>query len=332
MRASRLLSILMLLQTRGRMSAARLAAEVEVDLRTIYRDIDDLSSAGVPVYAERGRSGGFQLLEGYRTKLTGLTRAEAEALFLVGLPEAAAELGLREPSAAARLKMLAALPAETRAAADRVASRFHFDPTPWYRDPEAGPLLRIVAEAVWAGRKLRVRYESWDKIVERDLDPLGLVLKAGVWYLVARADRSIRTYRVSKILEAAAREESFAYPAGFDLAAQWRRSAKEFEASLYRDKAILIVSERGRRRFASFSAAVEKAAKETAREVAPGRWRVTIPIETIAQAVRDVLSFGAEAEVVGPDALRSAVREQAAQLAAIYETGSKTRAARRKKP
>src|SRR5262249_54890432 len=158
------------------------------------------SSSGVPVYAERGRAGGFQLIEGYRTKLTGLTRAEAEALFLAGMPGPAADLGLKENSAAARLKMLAALPPETRVAADRVANRFHFDPAPWYRDPETGPLLRIVAEAVWASRKLRVRYESWDKVVERDLEPLGLVLKAGVWYLIARAGNSTpRTYRVSKV-------------------------------------------------------------------------------------------------------------------------------------
>jgi predicted DNA-binding transcriptional regulator YafY len=318
MRASRLLSLLMLLQAKGRMSGQALATELEVDIRTIYRDIDDLSSSGVPVYAERGRSGGFQLLEGYRTKLTGLTQGEAEALFLAGFPGPAADLGLKDNSAAARLKLLAALPAESRIAADRVAARFHFDPTPWYRDPEAGPLLRIVAEAVWASRKLRVRYESWDKIVERDLDPLGLVLKAGVWYLVARADRSVRTYRISKILEAAAREETFVYPPGFDLAAQWRSSSQAFEAGVYQGDATLSVTQKGMRRFQFLGAAVERAAKASARKTGADRWRVVIPIESVAQATRDVLSFGTDAEVLTPQALREAVRDQAAELAALY--------------
>ncbi len=327
MRASRLLSILMLLQTRGRMSAEAMAGEFEVSVRTIYRDIDGLSASGVPVYAERGRAGGFQLLEGYRTKLTGLTRAEGEALFLAGMPGPAADLGLRESSAAARLKLLAALPVEARVAADRVASRFHFDATPWYRDPDSGPLLRIVAEAVWASRKLRVRYESWDKIVERDLDPLGLVLKAGVWYLVARAERSVRTYRVSKILEAAAREESFAYPPGFDLAAHWLKSSQAFEASLYRDSATLIVSERGRHRLNFLGAAIEKAVKTLAKKIRGDRWRVTIPIESVAQATRDMLSLGTDVEVVAPEALRAAVHAQSATLAALYAPPAKRRKA-----
>lgn len=326
MRASRLLTILILLQTRGRMSASALAAEVEVDLRTIYRDIDDLSSAGIPVYAERGRSGGFQLLEGYRTKLTGLTRAEGEALFFVGFPGPAAELGLSDNSAAARLKLLAALPVEARVAADRVSSRFHFDPTPWYRDPEAGPLLRIVAEAVWATRRLRLRYESWDKIVERDLDPLGLVLKAGVWYLVARADRSVRTYRVAKILEAAAREDGFAYPAGFDLAAHWKQAAKTFEESVYRDEAVLVVTERGRKLLRARGAAVDRAVAKTAKPAGAGRWRVTIPIESVEQAKRELLSLGAEGEVISPAPLRAAIGDEATAVAALYaKTGRKAR-------
>jgi predicted DNA-binding transcriptional regulator YafY len=318
MRASRLLSLLMLLQTRGRMSAEALASELEVTVRTIYRDVDDLSSTGVPIYAERGRAGGFQLLDGYRTKLTGLTRGEAEALFLSGMPGPAAALGLRENSASARLKMLAALPPEARVAADRVAGRFHFDPTPWYREAEAGPLLRTVAEAVWSSRKLRVRYESWDKIVERDLEPLGLVLKAGAWYLVARAERSLRTYRVSKILEAALREEGFSYPASFDLAAQWAKSARAFEDGLYRDKAVLIVSDVGRKRLGLLSGAVEKAVSASAQAQGHGRWRVTIPIESLEHAVRDLLGLGVDVEVLSPSALRAAMKARALAVVTLY--------------
>src|SRR5579863_4682773 len=149
MLASRLLSILMLLQTRGRMSASALAEEFEVSVRTVYRDVDQLSAAGVPVYADRGRSGGFQLLDGYRTKLTGLTSAEAEALFLSGLPGPAADLGLGEAMARAQLKLLAALPEGRRDDAGRIATRFHLDPVGWYRSAEDAALLPALAGAVW---------------------------------------------------------------------------------------------------------------------------------------------------------------------------------------
>jgi predicted DNA-binding transcriptional regulator YafY len=187
-------------------------------------------------------------------------------------------------------------------------------------------LLRIVAEAVWATRRLRLRYESWDKIVERDLDPLGLVLKAGVWYLVARADHSVRTYRVAKILEAAAREDGFAYPAGFDLAAHWKQAAKTFEESVYRDEAVLVVTERGRKLLRARGAAVDRAVVKTAKPAGAGRWRVTIPIESVEQAKRELLSLGAEGEVISPAPLRAAIGDEATAVAALYaKTGRKAR-------
>src|SRR5271165_3294103 len=158
MLASRLLSILMLLQTRGRMSATALADEFEVSVRTIYRDIDQLSAAGVPVYADRGRDGGFQLMDGYRTKLTGLTQPEAETIFLAGLPGPAAELGLADILATARLKLMAALPAQVQPGAERIASRFHLDPVGWFRAADPLPCLTIVAQAVWREQFLKLRY------------------------------------------------------------------------------------------------------------------------------------------------------------------------------
>ncbi|MGN6516634.1 MAG: helix-turn-helix transcriptional regulator [Rhizomicrobium sp.] len=152
MLASRLLSILMLLQARGRMSAAALAQEFEVSVRTIHRDIDQLSAAGIPVYAERGRSGGFALMDGYRTKLTGLTQPEAESLFLAGLPGPAAQLGLSDVLHAARLKLMAALPANMQPNAERIASRFHLDPVAWFKGIDPLPQLQTVARGVWAER------------------------------------------------------------------------------------------------------------------------------------------------------------------------------------
>src|SRR5499427_80365 len=187
MRASRLLSVLMLLQARGRMTAQAIAAELEVSTRTILRDLDHLSGAGVPVWADRGRNGGFQLREGWSTRLTGLTEPEAQALFLTGLPGPAADLGLGGAVASARLKVLAALPADWRSDAQRVSSRLHIDPLDWFRASARTEHLAEVSGAVWKTRRLSMRYESWSGVKDREVEPLGLVLKAGVWYMVARA-------------------------------------------------------------------------------------------------------------------------------------------------
>src|SRR5580692_9692195 len=201
MRASRLLSILLLLQTRGRMTAEALAAEFEVSVRTIYRDIDELSAADVPVYGDRGPNGGFELLDGYRTKLTGLSPAEAATLFLAGLPGPAAELGLADMLMTAQLKLTAALPEGARAAAGRISTRFHLDPVGWFRSADAARFLPMIAEAVWNEASITIRY--WRRVgpVSRTVDPLGLVLKGGAWYLVARVGEQTRTYRVANIID-----------------------------------------------------------------------------------------------------------------------------------
>src|SRR5262245_59122225 len=195
MRASRLLSILLMLQTRGQLTAGQLADELEVSIRTEYRDIEALSEAGVPVYTERGPHGGIRLVDGYRTRLTGLTADEAESLFLSGLPGTAAELGLGTVVAAARLKVLAALPPELRSRASRLGQRFHLDAPGWFKTPEAAPQLQALATAVWEDRNVRIRYDRGDRSVERELSPLGLVIKGGVWYMVALSEGQTRTYR-----------------------------------------------------------------------------------------------------------------------------------------
>ncbi len=321
MRASRLLSILLLLQTRGRMTAAALADEFETSIRTIHRDIDQLSAAGIPVYAERGRSGGFQLLDGFRTRLTGLTPAEAEALFLVGLPGPAADLGLREPTADAQLKLLAALPAEGRAGAARVAGRFHLDPVGWFRNAEAADVLPALAEAVWKARRVRVRYESWAGPVERDLEPLGLTLKAGAWYLVAQVGGKSRTYRVSAIQTLEPTQETFARPADFNLAAYWAEWARDFEARLFRGQARLRLSSEGLQRLARLAPAVAEAgAKSAGPPDANGWMAVEIPIESIDHAAGEILKLGAEAEVVAPPELRRKLAQTAQALSAIYSS------------
>ncbi|MDQ3448178.1 MAG: WYL domain-containing protein, partial [Chloroflexota bacterium] len=201
MRASRLVNLLLLLQTRGGMTAGQLAGQLEVSVRTVYRDVEALSQAGVPVYAERGPHGGVRLVDGYRTRLTGLNEDEAQALFLSGLPGPAAELGLGTVVAAARLKVLAALPPELRARASRLTQRFHLDAPGWFRPAEPVPHLEALAAAVWEARRVSVAYRRPDQTVERPLEPLGIVLKAGIWYLVAAAEGQIRSYRVSRVEE-----------------------------------------------------------------------------------------------------------------------------------
>src|ERR1700733_1703357 len=266
MLASRLLSILMLLQTRGRMSATALAAEFEVSVRTIHRDIDQLSAAGVPVYADRGRSGGFALMDGYRTKLTGMTQPEAETLFLAGLPGPVAQLGLADILSAARLKLMAALPAHVQPGAERIAARFHLDPEAWFRAADPQPALQTVARAVWSGHMLKLRYRpaGESEALPRKLGPLGLVLKAGVWYLLAQSGKSIRTYRVANILDVEITEESFARPKSFDLAAHWEQTSRAYEAGVWRGQAEVRLSPRGVALLEQLGSYVEQSARTTA--------------------------------------------------------------------
>ncbi|MEP7297956.1 MAG: YafY family protein [Burkholderiales bacterium] len=320
MRASRLLSILMLLQSRGRLSAQVLADELEVSVRTVYRDVDELSASGVPIWADRGRQGGFQLQAGWRTRVDGLTAPEAQAMFLGGLPGPAAELGLGEAMASAQLKLLAALPDGWREDARRVSSRFHVDPIDWYRGPAATDHLPAIAQAVWGEHQLDVRYESWSGVSRRRLDPLGLVLKAGIWYVVAiGGKKQARTYRLSNILELAVSDERFVRPKAFDLTAYWAESTKRFEAELYRDTALLRVTPRGMKVLRNLGQALADAADRSARDDAEAGWqRVTIPIETIEHAAGQLLRLGPDAEVLRPAALRQRLAEAITAMAVLY--------------
>src|SRR5918992_3756366 len=215
MRASRLVALMLLLQTRGQLTAVELAERLEVSERTVQRDAQALAEAGVPVVSVRGPAGGYRLERGYRTKLTGLDGAEAEALF-VG---PAAELGLGRELAAARLKLLASLPAELQERAGRAAQLFHVDMRGWFREEDRVPNLPVIAGALWRGRRLDIRYREGQNVVARRLDPLGLILKAGVWDLLAQRRGEERVYRVSRIVSARERAEPAPpRPPDFDLA------------------------------------------------------------------------------------------------------------------
>ncbi|MGQ0838702.1 helix-turn-helix transcriptional regulator [Actinokineospora sp.] len=323
MRASRLLSILLLLQTRGRMSARELAERLEVSRRTIYRDVDALTAAGVPLYAETGPAGGYQILDGYRTRLTGLTASEAESLFLTGMPGPAAELGLGATLAAAELKLMAALPIELRERAVRIRERFHLDIPGWFTDAEDTPHLATVARAVWEHRAIDVRYRRWTPTpaeVRRTLEPLGLVMKAGTWYVVARARGSPRTYRVASIRAVESVGEPFVRPPDFDLAACWRESSRRYETEVYRGEAVVRLSPEGFRVLSDVLGPVlDRAAAESASDPDPHGWcRVVLPIETVDHAVGQFLRLGAEIEVLEPADLRTRMAEIATAIAARY--------------
>jgi predicted DNA-binding transcriptional regulator YafY len=308
MRASRLLTILMSLQARGRLTAAAMAEELEVSERTIYRDIDQLSSAGIPVIADRGRDGGFKLAEGFRTELTGLTESEAETLFLAGLPGPMAELGLAELMAMARTKLLAALPAGARA--ERIAARFHLDAAGWFREGDAVALLPTVARAVWNARYLAFRYGPPDASRVRKVGPLGLVLKAGVWYLVAQKDAWYRTYRVGRMTEAEVTDEPYARPANFDLAAWWTEASREYELATYRGTATIRLSPRGRSLVDLLGPYVVKAVEKTASKPDRRGWiRCTIPVESPQGGIRELMRLGDDVEVISPDTLRAQLIE-----------------------
>lgn len=304
------------------MTADALAAEYEVSVRTIYRDIDQLSAAGAPVYAERGRSGGFQLMDGYRTRLTGLTDAEAETLFLGGLSGPAAQMGFSGAVTTMQLKLLAALPPERQAAAERLAGRFHLDPVGWYQNPDEAERLPAIAHAVWTSRRIAVRYESWKGEVKRDLEPLGLILKAGLWYLAARPaegrSREPRTYRVSNILELTVGEATFERPAVFDLTAWWTEASRRFEAEIFTGSATLRLSREGRRRLARLGVEQARIAAQADATAGDGMAEVTVPIESVEHAAMDFQRLGAEVEVLAPAALRSEMRDAALRLAALY--------------
>jgi predicted DNA-binding transcriptional regulator YafY len=302
MRATRLVSLLLLLQLRGQLTAAELADHFDVSIRTVHRDVEALGAAGVPVEAVRGPAGGFRLAGGYRTKLTGLTAAEAEALFVAPAP--AAELGLGGVLTNARLKILSALPAELQERASRAERYFHLDTRGWFRAEDTVPHLTAIAAATWRGRRLSARYREGRKVVRRTLDPLGLVLKGGAWYLVARRSVGLRVYRVSRFTAVTVRDDGFDRPHGFELAAYWDEWSRSFESSRPRVEVKVRASELVRR-FLPRDLRTEGA-------------EYVVGFESFEEAFRELLKFGPDAEVLEPADLRRRLAATAREVAALY--------------
>ena len=329
MRSSRLLTILIILQVRGRVSADALARELEVSVRTIYRDIDQLGAAGVPVYAERGRNGGFALLGGYRTNLTGLTAPEADAVSLIGAAQAAADLGLGADAASARLKILASIPPGRGKLAQRVATRFHLDPAPWYERPAPPPLLRPLAAAVWSDRQVRIAYESWKGPVKRTISPLGLVMKAGTWYVAGAVGESTRIYRVDALRALEVSDAATARPRQFDLAKFWAGAARDFEANLRGETARVRLSPCGVQLLRDVNPAAADAVAAQHPTPPGDAWiEAAIPFEKLPHAVREALRMGAEMEVLEPARLRVAIAAEAAKIERMHRSVARSKAIR----
>ncbi len=317
MRASRLLAILTTLQAKGHVTAQALADECEVSVRTIYRDVDALSAAGVPIYSVQGSSGGYRLLDGYRVRLNGVSSTEAQALFLAGLTQQAADLGMGTAAASARSKVLAALPEQMRSGAAK--SHFHFDAPAWFAEPETLEQLPAVAAAVWSQRGLRFRYASRTGTRERQVDPLGIVLKGGAWYLVARVQTETKTFRIDRMSEVSMLEEPFDYPKTFDLAGYWTESIRRYEADLHPNKATIRLSPAGLAMMEELLPPYVRTGAVISPEPDRHGWRqVIISVGSLDHAAAEILRFGTDAEVLAPAELRAKMSEIVSALANTY--------------
>jgi predicted DNA-binding transcriptional regulator YafY len=323
-RADRLLSLALLLQARGAATARALAAELGVSVRTVYRDLEALSAAGVPVVTEAGPGGGCRLMDGYRFPLRGLRPDEAEALLILGVPAVLHDLGLAGALTAAhrQIRVTAGLTA---------AALVHLDMPRWFGGQEEVPCLRDLARALRLGRKLAIRYPPADRD-PRVVGPLGLVNKAGTWYLVARSGArtsgaadgggDVRVYRVGRVSAVQVLAEPAERPAGFELAAFWARWSAEFEASRPRLEVRLAASPRALAAFGEVFGAAAAPALEAAEPPDPDGWRVlTLSFEHERAAVHRLAGFGAQVEILDPPSVRAELLATAREILGRYPSG-----------
>jgi predicted DNA-binding transcriptional regulator YafY len=319
MRADRLLSLLMLLQTQGRMTAQELAEELEVSERTIYRDIDVLSFAGVPVYAVRGPGGGCDLLDSYRVSLTGLNEEEVQALFMLSIPAPLAQLGVSQKLKTALLKLTTALSSASHRQEQWVNQRIHVDVVPWFQPEESVPHLGTVHQAVCQDRRLQLTYQlPFEASASWLVDPYGLVTKAGVWYLICAREGKIRVYRVAKVIAAMLSEDHFDRPEDFDITAFWNTWCIEAEQSRpqypVKVRATPELLPHLQRHFGD-------SVRELDRQVGSQdeEWiTLTLPFETFFAARNRILGYGRAIKVLDPEALRLSIMDFASQITALY--------------
>jgi predicted DNA-binding transcriptional regulator YafY len=325
MRADRLLSLLMLLQTRGKLSARVLAEELEVSERTIYRDIEALERAGVPLYAEQGRDGGYALVDRYRTTLTGLSEGEVRALFMLSIPAPLAELGVTHELRGALLKLAAALPASRGADEAHVRRRFYLDAVGWERERGPTPHLDVAHQAVWRDRRLVLTYRPpFSMEVELAVDPYGLVVKAGIWYLVYAYRGRMSARRLSELQDVREPGEPFVRSPEFDLQAFWTAwcTARVDLSAAYRVR--VRVAPGAREWLPHYLGSRSRPALESAGPPDGEGWiECELTFERLEEARSRLLALGGAIEVLGPDALRLSMADFGARIAAVYVAGER---------
>lgn len=318
MRADRLISILLLLQNKGKLTTKELAKELEVAERTIHRDMEALSAAGIPVIAERGKFGGWRLLDQYRTKLTGLKENEWMSLFISPSFQLLADLGLSKDWQKARQKILASFPNALKKNVHDVWNRIHVDTTQWGHSPEKIESFKILQQAIWEERKLQMKYERADReCIERIVEPLGLVAKGSAWYLVASSNENIRSYRASRIISVILLTDVFSRPDDFDLVQYWSHSTQEFIKSLPKYEVDVEISP-----------SIVQRIKFTGRFVrvlkmdipAESEWTpASLCFETEQEAKEYILGFANQIRIIRPIRLRKQIYDMAKRLVDFYE-------------
>ena len=321
MRADRLLSILMLLQVRGRMTAQDLANELEVSVRTIYRDIDALSITGVPIFCERGPGGGCELLESYRTNLTGLTENEVRALFMLSIPAPLGDLGVVNELKSALLKLSAALPEFQRGDEALMRKRIHLDSMSWEQTNESIPCLGAIQSALWQNRRLKlIFHSSFDTHLEMIVDPFGLVAKTNIWYLVCKRRDHMRVLRVARIVEAYALNETFPQPKHFDLTVFWDNWCADVENNRPHFEVTLRVSPELIPHLPhQFGDDIQDVITQSETDEDSGWKTITLTFKNLTSAREQILNYGCAMEVLAPIALRRSIIDYAEQIRQIYK-------------
>ncbi|MFF3308862.1 helix-turn-helix transcriptional regulator [Streptomyces sp. NPDC002952] len=319
MKSGRLLSILLLLQTRGRVPAHELARRLEVSVRTVYRDVEALSASGVPVYAERGRHGGIELLAGFRTDVTGLTADESRALFILAAQGAHAALGLDAALGSALRKVMAALPAPHRPAAEATSRRVLVDATRWKGGPQPAVDLEVLQDAVFADRRLRLRYRHSGRSEPSryTVDPYGLVSKAGVWYLVADRRGRPQLFRADRVRSATLLAEPVRRRPGVELADAWevlRRQVEERPGGI--DVTVRVL----RSRLDMFLRLNAAALRELPEDDGESEWVTAGLSYGVVQEARSLLAFADRIEVLSPPEVRAELAAAATAVTELYGT------------
>ena len=319
MRADRLIAILILLQDRGKLTAGELAAELEVSERTIYRDMDALSTAGIPVYAERGPGGGCALLESYRTDLTGLSRDEVRALFMLSVPAPLVELGFDQDLKSALLKLSAALPDPQRGVGSRARQRIFLDASPWFPVKERTPHLRTIQRGVWENRKLKMTFRlAFDARVEQTVNPYGIVAKSYEWYLIFSIDGEIFVRKIIDVLEARLTNDGFTLPSDFDLIEFWMSWCKDYQDNRPQYPVRVRMHPDLLRYLYVVNDPIVQGIQIVDKPDSAG-WQVLILHFDIFDSARTrILGFGGAVEVLEPEALRRSVQDFADQIIKTY--------------